>query len=95
MACAADVGSYESLPNMDSQHTSVIKNRRGRKLYRWRTDKLEVKGKQQEFQQEMAKNAVRFSELLESIGKIENNMERECKSEDYGRMGAINQDRSK
>ena len=53
---------------MDSQQTRVIKNRRGRKLYRWRIDKLEVEENQQEFPQEMAKNALQFSELLESIG---------------------------
>ena len=60
--------NYGALLNMDSQQTIVIKNRRSRELYRWRIDKLEAKEKLQEFQQEMDKNTVRFSELLESIG---------------------------
>ena len=46
-------------------------------MYRWRIDKLEVKEKQREFQEEMAKNAERFSELLESIGTTENDTERD------------------
>ena len=42
-----------------------------------RIDKLEVKEKQREFQEEMTKNAERFSELLESIGTTENVTERD------------------
>ena len=76
--CAADVGTTDHcLIWTESQQTRVIKNRRGRKLYRWRTDKLEVKEKQQEFQNEMSKNAEKFSELLERIGTTENDVERD------------------
>ena len=46
-------------------------------MYRWRTDKLEVKEKQRKFQEEMVKNAEHFSELLESIGTTENDTERD------------------
>ena len=46
-------------------------------MYRRRIDKLEVKKKLREFQEEMAKNAERFSELLESIGTTENYTERD------------------
>ena len=42
----ADVGSTDHcLIGAESQQSRVIKNRRGRKLYRWRIDKLEVKEK--------------------------------------------------
>ena len=76
--CAADVGTTDHcLIWTESQQTRVIKNRRGRKLYRWRTDKLEVKEKQQEFQNEMSKNAEKFSELLESIGTTNNDVEKD------------------
>ena len=60
-----------------SQQTRVVKNRRDRKLYRWRKDKPEVKEKQREFREEMTKNAKRFSELLESIGTTENDTKRD------------------
>ena len=46
-------------------------------MYRWRIDKPEVKEKQREFQEEMAKNAERFSELFENIGTTENDTERD------------------
>ena len=76
--CAADVGSTDHrLIWTESQQTRVIKNRRGRKLYRWRIDKLEVTEKQREFQEEITKNAERFSELLESTGTAESDTQRE------------------
>ena len=75
---AADVGTTDHcLTWTYSQQTRMIKNRRGRKLYRWRIDKLEVKEKQQELQREMKKNAVQFSVLLESIGTTKNDKERD------------------
>ena len=46
-------------------------------MYRRRIDKLDVKEKQREFQEEMAKNAESFFELLESIGTTENDVERD------------------
>lgn len=51
-------------------------NRRGRKSYRWRIDKLTMKEKQQYFQEEMAKTAEQFSELLESTGTTKSDVER-------------------
>ena len=45
-------------------------------MYRWSIDELEVEEKQQEFHEEMTKNAERFSELLESIGTTENDTAR-------------------
>ena len=80
--------NYGSLPDIHSQQTSVIKNRRGRKLYRWRIDKLEVKEKQQEFQQEMDKNAVQFSELWENIGTTKNDIEREMQERGLQKDGS-------
>ena len=45
--CAADVGTTDHcLIWTGSQQTRIIKKRRGRKLCRWRVDKLEVKEKQ-------------------------------------------------
>ena len=61
--------NYGSLPNMDCQQTRAIENTRGRKLYRWRIHKLEVKEKQQDIQEETAKRAKQYSELLESIDR--------------------------
>ena len=61
----------------ESQQARVIKSRRSRKLYRWREDKLQLKKRQQEFQEAMANNAQRFSELLDSIGTTENDTERD------------------
>ena len=68
---------YGSLPNMDSQQTRVIKNTRDRKLCRWKIDKLKLKEKRQEFQEEKAKTAVQFSKLLESMGTTKNDMKRD------------------
>ena len=59
----------------ESQLTRVERNRRGRKLYKWRIDKLEIE--KQEFQEEMAKNTVKFSELLKRIGRVDTKMERD------------------
>ena len=76
--CAADVGSTDQcLIRTESQQTGAIKNRRGRKLYISRIDELEVREKQREFQEEMTKNAERFSELLESISTSQNDTERD------------------
>ena len=61
----------------DSRQTRIIKRRRGRKLHRWRIGKLEVKEKREELQEEMAKNAEQFSELLEIIGTTSNDIERD------------------
>lgn len=42
--CTADVGTTDHCPIWtDSQQTRVIKNRCGRKPYRWRINKLEAK----------------------------------------------------
>ena len=49
---------------------------RGRKLYKWRIDKLEMEEKRQEFQEEMVRNAVKFSELLERVGTVGTEMAR-------------------
>ena len=63
----------------DEKNTGALTHapRRTRELYRWRIYKLEVKLKRQEFQQEMGKHAVQFSELLENIGTTKNDMERD------------------
>jgi len=37
-------------------------------LYKWRIDKLEIEEKQQEFKEEMTRNAVKFSELVKNVG---------------------------
>ena len=62
----------------DSQQTRLTKTRRCRKQYRWRIDQLEVKEKQQEASNRMEKkNAVQFSEPLESMGTTKDDMERD------------------
>ena len=64
-----DVGTTDhSLIWTESRQTKARRSRRGRKLYKWRIDKLETEGKRQEFQEEMVRNAVKFSELLERVG---------------------------
>ena len=76
--CAAGVGSTDhGLIWTEIQQTRIMKNRRDRKLHRWRTDTLQVEEKQQELQKEIAKNADRVSELFESIGTAENYTERD------------------
>ena len=45
-------------------------------MYKWIIDKLEMEEKQQEFQEEMAKNAVKFSKMLKSVGPVDTEMER-------------------
>ena len=45
-------------------------------MYKWSTDKLEMAEKRQEFQEEMVRNAVKSSELLERVGTIGTEMER-------------------
>ena len=46
-------------------------------MCRWRIDKLEVKEKQEEFQEEMAKNAAHVPRLLEIISTTNNDLERD------------------
>ena len=66
-----DVGTTDhSLIWTESQQTKTRRSWRGRKLYKWRVDKLEMEEKRQEFQEEMVRNAVRFSELLERVGTV-------------------------
>ena len=38
--------------------------------------KLEMEEKQQEFQEEMAKNTVKFSKMLKNVGPVDTEMER-------------------
>ena len=52
------------LSNMGRQ--SADKHRRGRKVYRWEIEKLKIKEKLEEFQEEMAKDAEQFSEAVEN-----------------------------
>ena len=40
-------------------------------MYKGRIDKLEIEEKQKQFQEEMAKNAVKFSKLLKSVGPVD------------------------
>ena len=46
-------------------------------MYKWRIDKLEMEEKQQEFQEEVTKNAVKFSKLLKNVGPVDTEMERD------------------
>ena len=72
-----DVGTTDhSLEWTESQHTKARRSRRGRKLYKWRIDKLDMEEKQREFQEEMVRNAVKFFELLEQVGTGGTEMER-------------------
>ena len=72
-----DAGTTDhSLIWTESQQTKARKSRRGRKLYKGRVDKLEMEEKRQEFQEEMVRNAVTFSELLEEVGTVGTEMER-------------------
>ena len=72
-----DVGTTDhSLIWTESQQTKTRRSRRGRKLYKWRIDKLEMEEKRQEFQEEIVRNAVKFSELLEEVGTVGTEMER-------------------
>ena len=76
--CPEDVGTtYHDLIWTESQPTRAKINRRGRKLYKWRIYKLEIEEKQHEFQEEMTKNAVRFSELVKIVGTLDSEMERD------------------
>ena len=73
VVCAADVGNTDTcLILTQSQQDRVVKNRRGRKLYKWGIDEQEVEEKQQESQEHMVKHAERFSELLKIIDETEN-----------------------
>ena len=75
--CAEDVGTTDHcLIWAESQQTRAKRHRRGRKMYKWRIDKLDMEEKRQEFQEEMAKSAVLFTELLERVGRVDTEMER-------------------
>ena len=74
--CTEDLGTTDhSLIWTESQKRKGKRRRRGRQLYKWSIDKLEVEEKRQEFQEEMAKNAVKVSELLDRVGKVGTEME--------------------
>ena len=56
-----DVGTTDrSLIWTESQQTKARLSRRGRKLYKWRTETLEMEEKRREFKEEMVRNAVKF-----------------------------------
>ena len=60
-----DVGTTDhSLIWKESQQTKARGSRRGRKLHKWRIDKLEMEEKRQEFQEAMAKNAVKVCQVI-------------------------------
>ena len=86
--CAEDVGTTDHcLIWTEGQQTRAKRNRWGRKLYKWRIDKLEMEEKQQEFQEKMAKNAVKFSKLLKSVGPVDTEMKGSGRNEDCRGMG--------
>ena len=67
--CTTDVGTTDhALVWTALQQTRVIQSRRRRKIYRWRIDKLEVEETRVEFQEEMAVNDKKLSELIEAMG---------------------------
>ena len=67
--CTTDVGTTDhALVWTALQQTRVIQSRRRRKMYRWRIDKLEVEETRVEFQEEMAVNDKKLSELIEAMG---------------------------
>ena len=89
-----DVGTTDhSLTWAESQQTKTRRSRRGRKLYKWRIDKLEMEEKRQEFQEEMVRTAVKFSELLERVGTViwYRNGKKSSRGKDYRRMGTVGQ----
>lgn len=51
------------------------KNEGGKKFHKWRRNELEEEEKQEFREEEMTKNAVKFSELLESEGTADAEME--------------------
>ena len=70
--------NYGSMPNMDSQQTRVTKNRRGRKLYRWRIDtNTRSERKTAGVPRRDSRERRELSELLGSIGTTKNAMERD------------------
>lgn len=70
-ACAADVEITERcLAWTDSKQTRVFKNRWGRKLHEGNRDKREIEEEQQTVQERIAEHAVKYSELLTSVGTI-------------------------
>ena len=74
--CAEGVGTTDHcLIWTESQQTRGKRNRRGRKLYKLRIDKLEMEEKRTEFQEEMAKNPVKFSKMLKNVGSVYTEME--------------------
>lgn len=60
---------------MDTRLTEVHINRRGKKLYRWKINKLQVMEKTARVHHDVAKNAVNFFELLETRGISMNGIE--------------------
>ena len=46
-------------------------------MYKWRINKLEIEEKQQEFKVEMTRSAVKFSELVKSVGRVDTERERD------------------
>jgi len=76
--CPKDIGTTDHyLIWTESQQTRTKRNRRDRKLYKWRTDKLEIEEKRQEFKEEMTRNALKFSELVKSVGRVDTERERD------------------
>ena len=72
-----DVGTtYHYLIWTESQQTKAKKGRRCRKLYKWRIDRQEMGEKRYEFQEDMAENAMKLSELLERGGSRGTEMDR-------------------
>lgn len=53
------------------------KDRQGRALYKWKIDKPGIKQSEDQFRTEMAKNAVQFLELLNSVGTADVDIERD------------------
>ena len=83
--CPEDVGTTDHyLMWTKKQQARTKRNRRGRILYKWRLDELDIEEKQ-EFKEKMTRNAVKFSELVKSVGRREY-----CR-----RMGTVGQDHSK
>ena len=76
--CPEDVGTTDHyLIWTESQQTRTKRNRRDRKLYKWRVDKLEIEENQQEFKEEMIRKAVNFFELVKRVGRVDTERERD------------------
>ena len=99
--CAADVGTTDHCLIRTVKQTRVIQNRRGRKLYRWRVDKLLILKKNRgkiKTARVPTRNEKECSVIFRDVGKHRYNKERyrkgQCRGEDYRRMGTIGQDHS-